>query len=208
MKQLINKNKFLILVLGVIAFLCLIGITKKKSVLTNNLEISSLSNTKNNSSSIKINADKTSSLNQDKISIRNEAIEKKGSERTEESQVPWQELNEKWNEELKSFLISINDREGLRMFNAYADARIGYLKEDARLGLKYQQIQASKPVDREKEDQFAVEANEVFKKAAKVYKKIFGLHYNAVKKFYKEFEKGIQVYSRDNFISLDFGFND
>jgi hypothetical protein len=203
-----NRNKYFILVFGIVVALSLIGITSKTSILTNNLPISS-SNHKNNLSPVTpMSADKYSNNTQNKIFIQSEKSDKKSTEKTLESQVPWQELNEKWNEELKSFLITINDRDGLRMFNAYAEARIKYLKEDAKLGEKYRQIQNSKPVDNVKEDQFAIESAEVFKKATEVNKKIFGKHFIAVKKFHKEFEESIQVYSRDMPISLDFGFDD
>jgi NACalpha-BTF3-like transcription factor len=94
------------------------------------------------------------------------------------------------------------------MFAAYVEARENYLKEDARLGIKYQKIHSSKIFDRKKEDQLAVESAEVFDRATEINKKIFGQYYSAVKKIHKEYEDSIQVYSRDIPISLDFGFGE
>lgn len=175
----------------------------------NDTKIPSAMNNKNNSSSsFKKNVHSTSIILQSKISIRREKAKKKTIEASGESQVPWQELNEKWEEELKGFLISISETDGLKMFNSYVDARKIYLKENDKLGEKYQKIQNTTPVDHIKEDQLAVESAEVFKNATQINKRIFGQHFSSVKTFHKEFEESIQVYSRDMPISLDFGFDD
>lgn len=202
-----NRKKILILGLVIIVILSMIGVSKRSSS-SNNLKISSELSDRNISSLVRKSSHKNTNNIHDKTPIQNELINKISTKEIVESQVPWEELHEKWLEELKIFLISINDKDGQRMFNEYLEARENYLKEDARLGEKYQQIHSSKIFDRKKEDQLAVESAEVFNKATEVNKKIFGQYYSAVKKIHKEFEDSIQVYSRDMPISLDFGFGE
>jgi beta-glucosidase/6-phospho-beta-glucosidase/beta-galactosidase len=87
-------------------------------------------------------------------------------------------------------------------------ARLKYLEEDIKLGELYQQIQNSKPVDRVREDQFAIENDKIFRKRTELNKKIFGKYFASVRIFHREFEESIQVYSRDMPIGLDNGFDD
>lgn len=202
-----NRKKILIVVLIIIVALSLISVSRRLSSV-DNMKISSGLNGRNNLSFAIKSSHKTTANIHNKNSIQNELINTISTKEIVESQVPWEELHEKWLEELKGFLISISDKDGQRMFNEYLEARENYLKEDTRLGEKYQQIHSSKVFDRKKEDQLAVESAEVFDKATEVNKKIFGQYYPSVKKIHKEFEDSIQVYSRDMPISLDFGFGE
>lgn len=202
-----NRKKLLIFILIIMVALSLIIVSKRLSSV-DNMKISSALNDRNNLSFVIKSSHKTTTNFHNKTSLQSELINSINTKEIVESQVPWEELHEKWLEELKGFLISISDKDGQRMFNEYLEARENYLKEDKRLGDKYKKIQTSEKFDRKKEDQFATESADVFNKATEVNKKIFGQYYSSVKKIHKEFEDGIQVYSRDMPISLDFGFGE
>lgn len=202
------RNKYSILILGIATVIYLINISNKESVLPKNLTTTSVSNQKNDLGPVTASALKPFNSVQGKTLVQNAVAEKNNTEKTLETRVPWEELHQKWLEELKSFLVSISDRDGLRMFKAYAESREKYLNEGNKIGKKNQQLNAIKPLTRKQEDQLAVESSDNFKKSNEMNKKIFGQHYDAVKKLHKEFEESIQVYSRDMPISLDLSFED
>lgn len=201
-----NKKKFLIFALTVVAALSLVGVTKKGPI-TNKLNTPALVKPKNNLSPVVVSINKASNNTQEKKSIQNEVVDSEFDKEYAEYQVFWNEINEKWNEELKNFLISLGQGEGLRMFNAYVESHKRFLKEQDRLARKYQKINAIKPLSEEQHDLFGAENSKNSKKANERNKKIFDQHYNAVKKLHKEFEESIQVYSRDQPIYFDLNFN-
>lgn len=201
-----NRNKFLILVLVIAAAFSLIAVTKKRPT-ANNLKAPSLLNPKKKLSPMIVSSDKASSNIQEKISIKNEVITSEFDEEYPDYEAFWLEINEKWNEDLKNFIISISPNDGARMFHAYVEAHKRYLKEQDRIVRKYQKLNAIKPLSEKQHDQFGAETSKNSKKANEVNKKIFGQHYSDVKNFHKEFEESIQVYSRDKPIFFDLNFN-
>lgn len=201
------RNKYSILILGIAIIIYLVNISNKNSILTKNLAATSISKQKNNLSPVAPHAIKASNNIQEKQSIQNEVVVREDDEENVEYQLLWEEINVKWNEELKNFLISISQREGLRMFNAYTEAHKRFLKEQDRIDKKYQKLNAIKPLSEKQHNQFGAESSKNSKKANERNKKIFGQYYNLVKNFHKEFEESIQVYSRDNPIFFDLNFN-
>lgn len=202
------RNKYSILILGIATVIYLVNISNKESIVVKPQTPSVVSNQQNNLVTVKTNASKTSGHVEVNKTIQNELVDKNNAIKNSETQVPWEELHQKWLEELKTFLVSINEKDGSKMFKAYIESREKYLKEDNRLGKKYQKLSSFKPLTLKQEDQLAVESSENFRRANERNKKNFGQHYDAVKKFYREFEDSIQVYSRDMPISLDLSFED
>lgn len=122
--------------------------------------------------------------------------------------VPWKELNDRWLEELKKFLVLNDSAKGIEKFNEYIKVREKSFKEMDYNGLKMQRLYSQNPVNAILEKKLSDESSEIVKRYGDKTRSIFGEDYLKVKQLYKDYEKSIQSYSLGGPLSVDFGFED
>ena len=117
---------------------------------------------------------------------KEEKVEKKP-----ESAVPWEELNERWMEEVKTLITGLDPETGENRFHAYSVVR---KKWDEYNKLHSEKTKAAGKKSNDKLDQEWIKAFDVYKQQTKL---IFGKHYLEVKRLNTEFTESIQSYGRD-----------
>jgi hypothetical protein len=122
--------------------------------------------------------------------------------------VPWDELNENWMNELKELLLSIDNESGHKMFRAYLNEKKQFNKRTKQISEKlhklFQDEIKNELLIKKLQDKssYSIENHRLR------IKKIFGQHYNDVKKHYIDYEASIQVYARSHALTIDIGFLD
>lgn len=127
-----------------------------------------------------------------------------------ESGVPWEELDAKWMDELKTFITGLDPEAGEGRFHAFTlirqkwnDYNEIHSKETRKL-LINQRSGDSEPqyTDKKAYDKLVqqwIKAHDDYKQQTRI---IFGNHFAEVKKFNSEFDQSIQSYGRDPDVPL------
>lgn len=130
--------------------------------------------------------------------------------RPSEGSVPWEELDEKWMEDLKTFIIGLDPETGANRFHAYSvihkkwnDYNKVFTKEANKFVTKYRTLDSPPIYSNNKAyDKLTQEWSMAFENHRQQTKLIFGKHYADLKKLNAEFTDSIQGYGRDPEVPL------
>lgn len=128
--------------------------------------------------------------------------------------VPWDDLSNKWNEELKDFIKGIDSQNGEKMFKEYLQSKKDFEKQikiiSEQLAKTYQYDEEKDDItfiDKKKYDKLNDQINDEHLILTRKTKKIFGKHYSQVNEYYKGFKQSIQAYySGEGEIAIDPAF--
>lgn len=111
--------------------------------------------------------------------------------------ITWQELEDKWMEELNSFLLSADYINGESIFTELSKERQKFKVKNDAITAKWQQLHASGIKSGLLVDELEEKSADEIEEYRNEIKRILGPHYLSVKKLYKEYETSIQAYARD-----------
>lgn len=130
----------------------------------------------------------------------NEEVEVKEKPQITDS-VPWDDLSNKWNEELKDFIKGIDSQNGEKMFREYVQSKKDFEKQikiiSEQLAKTYHYDEKKDDItfiDKKKYDKLNDQINDEHLILTRKTKKIFGKHYSQVNEYYKDFKQSIRAY--------------
>lgn len=143
----------------------------------------------------------------------NEEVEVKENPQITDS-VPWDDLSNKWNEELRDFIKGIDSQNGEKMFKEYVQSKKDFEKQikiiSEQLAKTYHYDEKKDDItfiDKKKYDKLNDQINDEHLILTRKTKKIFGKHYSQVNEYYKGFKQSIQAYySGEGEIAIDPAF--
>lgn len=125
---------------------------------------------------------------------------------TNSSQIPWEDIQQLWIDELSVFITSVDPVEGEAILQTFLKEKARFNEEEKIIGRKLEKMWQQKPLNRDLQNKLAAESADAIDRYRNNAKKIFGKHYQAIHKFSEEFNQSIQVYSRDMPVSVEIAF--